>query len=184
MLVNSYPFSETRVHKCPKSRSSVCSVLQLFVHHQLIGLFVNFCRILCSLFNVSWVLLKSINQKSVTQPPFQTTYSYISDALEKAFIFLRQILNYGSCISGWIFSWTFIIRFEQLNFTRWTYIINWILCNRYELKLRLRTVTHGIDFILNYSNHWQIIDATKIILGTNMRHFQKKFKRYVHTHRN
>ena len=131
MLVNSYSFSETRVHKYPNRRSSVCSVLQLFVHHQLIGLFVNFWRVFCSLFNVSLALLKTIYQKSVNQLPFQTTYSSIWDALEKVFIFLRQILNYGSCISGWIFSWTFIIRFEQLNFTRWTNMFNWILCNRF-----------------------------------------------------
>ena len=59
------------------------------------------------------------------------------------------------------FSWTFIIRFEQLNITRWTYNLNWILCNRYELKLRLqlqvlplRPVTHGIDFSISYFNHW------------------------------
>ena len=32
------------------------------------------------------------------------------------------------------FSWTFIIRFEQLIFTRWTYMFNWILCNRTQIK--------------------------------------------------
>ena len=89
------------------------------------------------------------------------------------------------------FSWTFIIRFEQLIFTRWTYMFNWILCNRYELKLRLqlqvlplRAVSHRIDFITNYLNYLHLLRDGNYFWAQIFVTSSINSKRYVHIYQN